>query len=92
MSDASLTVPNSIWSNLFGYVSSSLWLILTMNGIWWAYLRATMPSTPKVEATALQPPSIASLTMFSGSKYSGFGANDAPAECSMPWSTGRIDM
>ena len=29
--------------------------------------------------------------MFSGSKYAGFGANDAPAECSMPWSTGRID-
>ena len=22
---------------------------------------------------------------------SGFGANDAPAECSMPWSTGKID-
>jgi hypothetical protein len=35
-------------------------------------------------ATALQPPSTASLTMFSGSKYCGFGANDAPAECSMP--------
>ena len=31
-----------------------------------AYLRATAPSTPKVEATALQPPSIASFTMFSG--------------------------
>ena len=45
-----------------------------MNGILCAYLRATTPSTPKVDATALQPPSIASLTMFSGSKYCGFGA------------------
>ncbi len=43
-----------------------------------AYLRATEPSTPSVEATALQPPSMASFTMFSGSKYIGFGANDAP--------------
>src|SRR5687768_5929092 len=34
---------------------------------------------------------MASFTMFSGSKYSGFLAKDAPAECSMPWSTGRID-
>ena len=42
-------------------------------------------------ATALQPPSMASLTMFFGSKYCGFGANDAAAECSMPWSTGRIE-
>ena len=42
-----------------------------MNGILCAYLRATEPSTPSVEATALQPPSIASFTMFSGSKYGG---------------------
>ena len=62
-----------------------------MNGILCAYLRAIEPSTPNVDATALQPPSIARRTMFSGSKYAGFGANDAPAECSMPWSTGRID-
>ena len=39
---------------------------------------------PKVDATALQPPSIASFTIFSGSKYIGFGANDAPPECSIP--------
>ena len=39
----------------------------------------------------MQPPSIASFTMFSGSKNAGFGANDAAPECSMPWSTGRID-
>ena len=39
-----------------------------MNGMRCAYLRETAPSTPSVEATALQPPSIASLTMFSGSK------------------------
>ena len=29
--------------------------------------------------------------MLVGSKYAGFGANEAAAECSMPWSTGRID-
>src|SRR5258706_7467098 len=62
-----------------------------MKGILCANFRATEPSTPNVEATALQPPSIASFTMFSGSKYWGFGANDAPAECSIPWSTGRIE-
>ena len=39
-----------------------------MNGILWAYRRATMPSTPKVVATALQPPSMASSTRFFGSK------------------------
>jgi hypothetical protein len=55
-----------------------------MNGILWAYLRATEPSAPSVEVTALQPPSIASVTMFSESKYAGLGANDAPAECSIP--------
>ena len=62
-----------------------------MKGILCAYLRATELSTPSVDATALHPPSIASFTMFSESKYAGFGANEAPAECSMPWSTGRID-
>ena len=68
-----------------------MWLSFTMNGIRCAYFGATEPSTPNVVATALQPPSMASSTMFSGSKYFGFGANDAAAECSMPWSTGRID-
>ena len=29
--------------------------------------------------------------MPSGSKYAGFLAKDAPAECSIPWSTGRIE-
>ena len=43
-----------------------------------AYLRATEPSTPNVEATALHSPSIASLTIFSPSKYSGFLAKLAP--------------
>ena len=42
-----------------------------MNGILWAYLRDTMPSTPSVEATPLQPPSMASLTMFSGIEVIG---------------------
>ena len=57
-----------IWSNLFGYVSSSLWLSFTMKGILWAYSRLSAPSTPKVDATALQPPSTASRQMLSGSK------------------------
>ena len=73
MSHACWTLPNITWSNLLGSVSSSLWLSLTRKGIRWAYLRPTMPSTPNVEATALQPPSMASSTMFSGSKYAGFG-------------------
>ena len=80
-----------IWSNLFGTVISSLWFIFTMNGMRWAYVRDTAPRTPKVVATALHPPSMASSTMLAGSKYFGFGANDAAAECSMPWSTGRIE-
>src|ERR1051325_11465860 len=63
-----------------------------MKGILGAYLRATEPSTPKVEATALQPPSIASFTRFSGSNYCWLGANEAPAECSIPGSTGRTYM
>ena len=62
-----------------------------MNGNLCAYLRLIAPSTPNVEANALQPPSTASRTRFSGSKYIGFGAKLAPAECSMPWSTGRIE-
>ena len=35
--------------------------------------RLTAPSTPKVVATALQPPSIASSTMLAGSKYMRVG-------------------
>src|SRR3954468_23881004 len=62
-----------------------------MKGNLCAHLRLTAPSTPMVEANALQPPSTASRTRLSGSKYLGLGANDAPAECSMPWSTGRIE-
>ena len=47
-----------------------------MKGILWAYLRATDPSTPRVEATALHSASWASFTMFSESKYRGLGANE----------------
>ncbi len=83
-------LPNIVWSNAFGYVNSSLWFSLTMNGIRCAQRRETAPSTPIVEATALQPPSCASSTIFSGSKYAGFGAKLAPALCSIPWSTGRM--
>ena len=88
---ASSTRAYGTCSYWLGKVRSSLWLILRMNGILWAYFRATDPSTPYVVATALQPPSMASSTMLAGSKYAGFLANDAPAECSMPWSTGRIE-
>src|SRR6476646_2134611 len=59
------------WSNLFGSVSSSLWFILTMNGIRCAYRRDTEARTPNVDATALHPPSMASSTMLVGSKYLG---------------------
>jgi len=84
MSNAWRTLPNIVWSNMFGYDNSSLWLILAMNGMRWAKRRDTEPSTPKVLATALQPPSIASSTMLCGSNIAGLGANEAPAECSMP--------
>jgi hypothetical protein len=39
-----------------------------MKGIRWAWLREVAASTPKVDATALQPPSMASSTMLTGSK------------------------
>ena len=68
-----------------------MWFTLTMNGIRWAYLRATVPSTPSVDATALHPPSIASSTIFAGSKYIRVRRERGAAECSIPWSTGRID-
>jgi hypothetical protein len=50
-----------------------LWLSFTMKGMLWAQRRERLPRTPRVEATALQPPSTARRTMFSGSKYSGTG-------------------
>ena len=67
-----------------------MWFSLTINGILCAYFRLTAPSTPSVDATALHPPSIARRTMLAGSKYSGLAAKLAPAECSIPWSTGRM--
>ncbi len=39
-----------------------------MKGILCAHFLDTEPSTPKVEATALQPPSTASSTIFPPSK------------------------
>ncbi len=68
MSYARWTEPNSTWSNVLGSVISWLWFSLTMKGNLCAYLRLTAPRTPTVDATALQPPSIARRTMFSGSK------------------------
>ena len=55
MSNACLTLAKRIWSNVFGYERNSLWLNFSRNGILCAYLRATEPSTPSVEATPLQP-------------------------------------
>ncbi len=46
---------------------------------------------PSVVATALHSPASASSMMFSGSKYAGFFEKLAAAECSMPWSTGRME-
>jgi hypothetical protein len=46
---------------------------------------------PIVEAIALHPASIANFMLFSGSKYMGFGVNELPAVCSIPWSTGKIE-
>ena len=51
-----------------GIDKNSLWLIFTINGILWAYLRLSMASPPKVDATALHSASMANLMMFSGSK------------------------
>src|SRR5919112_3548186 len=89
-SHARWTLENRIWSYAFGDVINSLWLTLTMNGILWAYLRLVAPRTPSVDAMALQPPSSARRTRVSGSKYMGFGAKLAAAECSIPWSIGRM--
>jgi len=66
-------------------------LSLRMKGILWAYLREVMANTPRVLATALQPPSMARLQMCSGSNMGRLGANDAAPLCSIPWSTGRIE-
>ena len=62
-----------------------------MKGIRCAQRRLIDPRTPKVDAKALQPPSTARRTRFSGSKYMGLGAKLAAAECSIPWSTGRME-
>ena len=52
----------AFWQALMIVLAATLWLLAR------AYRRAAEPSTSNVEATALHPPSIASLTMFSGSK------------------------
>jgi hypothetical protein len=56
-----------------------------------AYFLHTVAKIATVDTHALQPPSSARRTMFSGSKYMGLGAKAEAAECSMPWSTGRMD-
>jgi hypothetical protein len=50
-----------------------------------------MPRVPRVVAMALQSAAMARSHRRAGSKYSGFGEKLAAAECSIPWSTGRID-
>src|SRR3989475_8947606 len=62
-----------------------------MKGILCAYLRATEPRTPNVDATALQPPSMASSTIFSPSKYAGFAEKDAPARRSSDRKSTRLN-
>jgi hypothetical protein len=63
-----------------------------MNGILCAYLRATTPSTPKVEATRVAAALDGELHDVLGVEVrSGSWRSDAPAECSMPWSTGRME-
>ena len=78
------TEPNSTSSALLGYVSSSLWLIFTMKGMRCAKRRDTLDNTPKVEATAEHPPSMASSTIDRGSNMVMFLAKLAAPECSMP--------
>jgi len=53
-----------------------------------AHIAAQVPSTPKWEALHYTA-STANLR-YSGSKYIGLGAKEAPALCSMPWSTGKM--
>jgi len=50
-----------------------------------------MASPPRVDAKALHSAASASSARFSGSKYAGFFEKLAAAECSIPWSTGRIE-
>jgi hypothetical protein len=85
----SLTEPNMIWSNSPGR-SAARCLIFTMNGILCAYWREQSPSTPKVVATALFRRRWRARRC-SSDRSTGIEANEAAAECSMPWSTGRID-
>ncbi len=59
-----------------------------MKGILWAYLRAT-DAGPRVLATPLQPASTASLIVMFCIEIHGVGGKLAPAECSIPPSTGR---
>ena len=80
-----------IWSYVFGRCKNALWFSFTMKGMRCTYLRDARPSVPRVVATALHSPARASSRRFSGSKYSGLLEKLAAAECSMPWSTGRIE-
>ena len=68
-----------------------MWLIFTMNGIRCAYLRDTDAEHAERRGHRVAAALDRELDDVRGSKYFGFGANDAAAECSMPWSTGRID-
>ena len=54
-------------------------------------LRGTLLLATSREPLGRTSPSTASLTMLSGSNMPMLGANEAAPECSMPWSTGRID-
>ena len=68
-----------------------MWLSLTMNGILCAYWRGDRAEHAEGGGDRVAAALDGELHDVLGSKYAGLGANEAAAECSMPWSTGRID-
>ena len=68
ISQACLTVPNIIWSYCIGIAQKFIVIDFDNKRNFVRILAGYGAKTPKVEATALQPPSMASLTIFSPSK------------------------
>ena len=62
-----------------------------MNGILCAYLRAIDAQHAEGRGDGVAAALDRELDDVLRIEVLGFGANEAPAECSMPWSTGRID-
>jgi len=86
----SLTVPKIIWSYFVGYVSSRYWLILQMNG-----MRLRVAASHRAKDSEGRRHRVAvSLDcelddFFRRRSRWDLGANEDPAVCSIPWSTGR---